>query len=188
MIAQRTDAAAPRGVDPAAGPLPGTFPSNLTEWAGTRGLLRAVEDATAHAGGDSWLNLVRDHPSPTTRQDLMVVVAYCYLQGIYHSMDVVRCLESDELLHPWRGRLNVRPEQIRRFRRDHRRALADCLTRSLLNLWRHCQPTSWGAASAALSNHLLENRMRFTLLEPFYLEAQDRLDRAVILDSMALDY
>lgn len=188
MIAQRTDAAAPRGVNPAAGPLPCTFPPDLAEWVGTCGLLLAVEEAAAHAGGDSWLNLVRDHPAPDTRNDLMVVVAYCYLQGIYHSMDVVRRLDSDELLLPKRGRMAVGPEQIRRFRRDHRRALTDCLTRAMLNLWRRRQTNPLKIASTTSSNHLLENRMTFTLLEPFYLQAQDRLDRAVILDSMALDY
>lgn len=182
MIAERTNISV-RETGPIPGAFPAGFPEDLTDWTDSPALLRTVRSSGAHVCGNSWLNLVRDRPMDHPADDLLVAVAYCYLQGIYNSVDVIRHLDSDEALGTVRGRLGVGPERIRRFRRDHRRALTDCLTRALLSLWRQRNP-----AAASSSDHLIRNRMNFDLLEPFYLEAKDRLERAVMVDSMALDY
>jgi hypothetical protein len=130
------------------------------------------------------LNLVNDPTVGERGDDLLVVMCYCYLQGVYHSIDLIRRLDTDEYLAAIRGGLGVRPEQIRRFRREHRRALTDCLTHTLVTLWRQRHPDG----SDLTDGDLLAHRPNFSFLEPFYLQAQDRVDRAVVLDSMALDY
>jgi hypothetical protein len=162
------------------------FPADLGAWAGRSLLLEAARNGAVRARGDSWLNLVQEHAAPAGQpNDLLVLVAYCYLQGIYHSMDVLRRLDSDEELEFMRNRVVVSPEQIRRFRREHRRALTDCLTHALVRVWRERNPAAPQEASTPGGD---DCRMTFSFLEPFYLQAQDRIDRAVIMDSMAADY
>lgn len=159
-----------------------SVPANLTAWIEAPRLLRLVQTAAVPGSGGSWLNLVADAAPAQPADDLLTLVAYCYLQGIFHSFDVVRQLDEDGLLAELRDRLGLRPEQVRRFRRDRRRALTDCLTRALVAVWRERHPTS-GSGSFTASR-----QPDFAFLEPFYLLAQDRVDRAVVLDSMALDF
>ena len=144
-----------------------------------------VQASAARACGDSWVHLAEDRSAMRKSDDLLVVVVYCYLQGIYHSIDVIRRLDTDPLLAPIAGRVGFRSEQVRRFRREQRRALTDCLTHTLVGLWRRQFP---GMEAGAGATSLPSTRLYFSFLEPFYLQAQDRIDRAVVLDSMALDY
>lgn len=164
---------------------PAAFPPDLAAWCGTEALFRIVQASAARACGDSWVNLLEDRAVARQGNDLLALISYCYLQGIYHSIDILRRLDTDPLLAPMGMRSGVRPEQIRRFRREHRRALTDCLTHSLVGLWRlQTQGTDLDPGTGTLPSH----RLYFSFLEPFYLQAQDRIDRAVVLDSMALDY
>lgn len=167
-----------------AGVISVTFPSDLTAWIDAESLLRLVRESAVRACGDSWLNLVDHKPAGRGIDDLLVLICYCYLQGVFHSLDVVRRLDTDDLLAPMRGDQGVRPEEIRRFRRERRRSISDCLTHTLVALWQRHQ----GSSPGALPGQFLHNRVNFRFLEPFYLQAQDRVDRAVVLDSMALDY
>ncbi len=161
------------------------FPADVSSWTGKESLLRIVEDAAARACGDSWANLVEPQAvAAHGADDILVLVSYCYLQGIYHSIEILRRLDADEHLAAIGRRLGARPEQIRRFRRELRRSLTDCLTHALVEAWRRRHP---GAPDLTPTGNLLLDRANFTFLEPFYLHAQDRIDRAVVLDSMALD-
>lgn len=170
---------------PAAMMSPSSFPADLTAWCGHEELYRMVQASAARACGDSWVNLVEDRTTARKGDDLLVLAAYCYLQGIYHSIDVIRRLDTDPFLAPIASRVGVRPEQIRRFRREQRRALTDCLTHTLVGVWRGRFP---GMDASGAASSLPSTRLYFSFLEPFYLQAQDRIDRAVVLDSMALDY
>lgn len=114
--------------------------------------------------------------------DLLSLLTYCYLAGVLHSADVARQLQSDPVLAGLREQISVTPSEIRRFRRQHRPALNDALTRALLHLSGPAEAAADGAV-----NGLMHNRLNFHRLEPFYLAAQDRIDRAIILDSRALD-
>lgn len=168
-------------------PVPGlapAFPQDLTAWVEQARLLHAVQASATRACGNSWLDLVRTDAPPAPPDDLLVLVGYCYLQGVYHSIDVLRRLDLDPELEALRPRLALRTEQVRRFRREHRRSLTDCLTHTLVGLWRERAPLS---QPPLVPGQLLPHRIDFDFLEPFYLQAQDRIDRAVVLDSMALD-
>jgi hypothetical protein len=161
-----------------------TFPSDLTDWVSSTTLLSIVEGAAERARGTPWLELLGGTPSATPQEDLLVLVAYCYLQGIYRSVEVVEQLDTNDTLSAMRSRLGLRPEHVRHFRRERRSALVDCLTFSLSRLWRR---RSERFSSEHFTDSLVSNRLSFGLLEPFYRQARERLDRAIVLDSMALD-
>lgn len=175
---------APQGAVPGIAFGPTAFPNDLTSWMSSKELLAVVRDAAVRASGSPWMELLGGSPFPLAQDDLLVLVAYCYLQGVYPSLDVVRQLDSDENLTLMRPRFGLRPEEVRQFRRERRSALADCLTCALAQLWRLRHP--YGAAEV-FSDSLVRNRHNFGFLEPFYLQARERLDRSIVLDSMALD-
>lgn len=174
------------------------FPADLRAWTPQAELLDTLRASAARACGNSWLNLLSDTAATGPVDDLLVLVAYCYVQGVYHSIDVARQLDEDPLLADLRSRLVVSPERIRRFRRERRRALTDCLTHAFATLWRRRHPGTTPATVAPVaaaatgsperSGSVGPRRVDLSFLEPFYLQAQDRIDRAVVLDSMALDF
>jgi hypothetical protein len=161
-----------------------TFPSDLTDWVSSEALLTVVKAAAERARGTPWLELLGGTPPDSPLEDLVVLVAYCYLQGIYRSSEVVQQLDSDEVLESMRSRLGLRSEHVRRFRREHRSAVVDCMTCALSRLWRRRFDRF---AGEHFTDSLVHNRHNFGLLEPFYRQARERLDRAIALDSMALD-
>ncbi len=167
----------PDGVTP-------TFPSDVTDWVSPEALLSVVQEAAERARGTPWLELLGGTPPDSPLEDLVVLVAYCYLQGIYRSLEVVQQLDSDPTLEAMRSRLGLRPEHVRNFRREHRSALVDSLTCALSQLWRRRFDRFSGEH---FTDSLVRNRHNFGLLEPFYRQARERLDRAIALDSMALD-
>lgn len=163
---------------------PGTIPADITRWVEAPFLYRFVVEAAAETLTE-WPRFTQARTEERTPDELLILVGYCYLQAVYHSMDVVRRLEEDPVLYKLRIRFGLRAEQVRRFRRDRRHALIDCLARSLVAVWR----TQSGVLAPRASG--FERPTEFaepTFLEPFRLQAQDRIDRAIILDSMALDF
>lgn len=144
----------------------------------------AVARVVSHrAESYSWTRLVAaDAGVASAPDDLLSLITYCYLSGVLHSADVARQLQVDPVLAALQDQLCVTPAEIRRFRRQQRRALNDALTRALLQL---AQPMEGGDPDAA--HGLVHNRLNFHRLEPFYREAQNRIDRAIVLDSRALD-
>jgi hypothetical protein len=178
--------------NPAPAPVPAVtssrpiaaFPEDLAAQTPPPHLLDLVQTAAHRASGGPWLELLRGAPCPTEPDDLLVLLAYAYLRGIYHSLDIVQALDADPLLASRHPRLGVRPEQVRHFRRRNRATLTDTLAHTLLLLWREHHPNDPEARS---SDSLVRNRHHFGFLEPFHRQARERLDRAVVLDSMALD-
>ncbi len=163
---------------------PGTIPADVTRWVEAPFLFRFVTESAAETVAE-WPHFNQARTEDRTPDDLLILVGYCYLQAVYHSMDVVRRLEEDPVLYNLRVRFGLRAEQVRRFRRDRRHALVDCLARSLFAIWR----TQSGVLAPRSSGFERPTEIAEpTFLEPFRLQAQDRIDRAIILDSMAMDF
>lgn len=151
-------------------------------WSGPE-VFAVAREVSRRAESCSWMRLVTSEDAFAGEpDDLLSLVTYCYLSGVFHSADVARQLQLDPVLSNLRRQLCVSAAEVRRFRRQQRRALNDSLTRALLQLAR---PVESGGSDAA--NGLVHNRLNFHRLEPYYREAQDRIDRAILLDSRALD-
>ncbi|MGE3312047.1 MAG: hypothetical protein AB7O66_18945 [Limisphaerales bacterium] len=164
------------------------FPQDMTSWVPRSTLLAIVEESAERASGSAWLELlggfenVVTHAAP--KDDLLILVTYCYLQGIYHSNEVVLQPDADAALVAMRPRVALRPERVRKFRRERRSTLVDCLACALFRLASLRNPGHW---TEPFSCSLVRNRHNFGALEPFHIHARERLERAIVLDSMALD-
>lgn len=145
-------------------------------WSGSR-LAAVARQAAARSEENSWHGLLEARASPAEPHPLLVLLTYCYLAGVLDSAAVPGRLRDDEALAFLRPRLRPTAGDIRRYRRGHRRALNDSLTHALLVL----------AGPDGAANPTAGTRLTFHHLEPFYLEARALVDRAVALDSMALD-
>ena len=89
--------------------MPTLLPEDLAEWQGAVELTRASRSS---AGGDP----------------LGAVYLYALARGLYGAEDILRRSEEDRCLHHLAGGRLPAPEVLRRFRRDHRAALAGQLT------------------------------------------------------------
>ncbi len=160
------------------------IPQDLASWVPRATLLAIIEESAERASGSAWLGLLGGPTAPAPRDDLLILVAYCYLRGVYHSNEVVQRLDTDDTLESMRPRVALRPERVRQFRRERRSTLVDCLTCALFRLASLRGPRH---GEEPFSCSLVRNRHNFGVLEPFHLHARERLDRAIALDSMALD-
>lgn len=148
-------------------------------------VLHAVERAVARQRELRGPHLLDDASSSLDTDTLAVVVGYCYLLGVYASTDVVRRVDIDPVLGGIQPYFAIRPEEIRQFRRQHRRLLTDCLAQSLASL--SPTPTPFAPGGARATAHPLGQRLDFGFWEPHYLQARERIQRAILIDSMAMD-
>lgn len=161
------------------------LPADLTLWVGAPRLLEVVSRNLGREDRSAWVQAAGristtapDDGRDRAPDDLLVLLAYCYLHGVFLSADVLRHLDTDFDLAELRGRVGLRPEDLRRVRRGHRKVLANCLARTLFNLWRE-HTTHGGLRQNSL--HYVEDARS---LEVFQRIAEDRIDRAVVLDAM----
>jgi len=147
-------------------------------------LLAIIDAAADRALLVSCTNVTRDlNLEPSTR-DLLILLSFAYLRGVYHSSDVVQLLDSDNTLLPIRQRLGLRPEHVRHFRREHRVTIVACLSDCIAQIEerRRAPYSSWRHPNSPFpSPHTFE------AFHPAREAALELFDRAVSLDSMALD-
>ncbi len=183
----------PHAIRSAACPGPAALPpsADLACSVPPPALLRRVHDMAARVCGDYRFGLPGDRAPD--RRAMLALLTYAYLRGQYHSFDVVRRLDSDVELQSLWPLLAITPEQVRRFRRDHRRALLECLALALASLWSPPAPGANGPNAPEVfadefhAGTPPSTRFGTSLWDSFRFQAQERLDRAILLDSMALD-
>lgn len=179
-------AAAPQPSRPR--PPAGRFPADLGAWVGRVGLLRLVVESASHACGRSWEHLLAEFPAADAEpNELLILLGYAYLGGIYGSGDVVRRLENDDNLAFLRARLDADPAAIRRFRRARKPAVTDCLARALVAAWQATGRELPAEQTLELRRDEPPAAASLAWLEPFYTEALARVQRAIEADSRALD-
>ena len=105
-------------------------------------------------------------------QSLLALLVYSYARGIYSSREIEDSLWRDESLRALSDREIPRARELRRFRRDHREAICQCLKAALAFLSRHfgSAPTPEAAADARWTE-----------------EANVRLMKAMFIDQMELE-
>ncbi len=105
-------------------------------------------------------------------QSLMALLAYSYARGIYSSREIEEALWRDDALRELSGREIPRARELRRFRREHREAVCQCLKAALIFLARHFGSSTTPDATADA---------RWTE------EANVRLMKAMFIDQMEME-
>jgi hypothetical protein len=180
--------------------------------AGVQGQLRVVGHPPRACVGSE----VRPSDFGPAQRVMLSLLTYCYACGRYSSEEIERAIEREPVLRYLSAGLRPASAQIRGFRRRHRRALTRCLGQVLALAWRRrleagpdagCPPHAEGvtcsapAASPEPSTHQtprylweadrsvgVPRRDPYSPLQRLCTQmAVQRIDQAVLLDSMALD-
>lgn len=127
-----------------------------------------------------------DHPHP---QRLLALLAYCYASGLYDSEQIEQAALADPALRSLCGATYPTSQDLRQFRRQHRTVLRICLAKVLLETWR---AQFWTRCADEMNirrvDYLLaQAHSNRDLQSHFAKAAEERINCAVALDSMALD-
>ena len=148
-------------------------------------LFSIVEAAADRALPHSWTAIPTTSTQARSAHDLLVLLTFAYLRGVYHSSDVVQLLDDEDALLSIRLRLGLRSEQLRHFRRKHRDDLIACLTDSVSRMMEAA--TNPPHSAWDFRSYERPRFDAFAQVHPARLAALEVFDRAVSLDSMALD-
>jgi hypothetical protein len=158
------------------------FPADITQWIDKHEISAIIPTELSKAQ-----NSRRDFGvSQESRGSLLALIVYSYLMGIYSSEEIAStCTE-------WQGLEDFRtfpPEshEIRRFRRNHRFEIEECLGEALKRIW---------IAHSSLGDDHLWNKQNQTgntpfmaeEVYPFSNEARSRINKAIQLDCWACDW
>lgn len=166
------------------------LPADLRLWLGEDRLLRLTLASAAHrADAVALPRTVRQGDQVFPATQLLALLAFAYLTGRLSSVEIEEALEADSALrYLCAGRFPASPV-LRRFRRSYRRTLvlvlSDVLTLAVRERASHGWLTRPGLgafeppASGSVGDGAAEVGCR---------EAELRVGRAVLADTMALDY
>jgi hypothetical protein len=164
--------------------------ADVSRWFGKGALVSLILDVVSS---------VDRPPAPTdeaTRPErepqprwLLTVLTYCYATGLYESADVERATTADPVVSYLCAGTRPARNDIRRFRRQHRELVAVCLARTLAlaSHSRLCIDDDLWLADERMEWWRLEQPSLEYIESPFLRIAEQRIDHAVLLDSMALD-
>jgi hypothetical protein len=128
------------------------------------GSLQALGEDTAHC------------PPPSGKpRIILAILLFSYTTGLYGSEEIESRINRDTHLMYLSARLPVSARELRQFRRYHR----PFLERGVARLLQSASETRLGGTSLA--------EREFNPDESFLRAAKDRINRAVLADTMALD-
>jgi hypothetical protein len=116
---------------------------------------------------------------------LLAMVTYCYAAGIYGSQDIEVVMREDATFRFLCGNEFPGWKAIRRFRSYNRDAIQRCLEETLRGATQLPNRREAAAPPGQKSTH--PDRQEGWIQEQFALEAEERIERAMWIDSMALD-
>jgi hypothetical protein len=175
---------------PRSAPADVALPEDLRERTGEAGLVRFVLEAV------QTVNVPRTGPAacdgagnPLRPQVMLSVLTYAYGIGLYGSHQIALATLREGGLSYLCAGAQPDAQALRRFRRRHREHVKHCLQRVLelvyeFRLWlAHAATVPRGAGEAPAAGFTGSARGS----PDFALAAEERLERAVLLDSVTLD-
>jgi hypothetical protein len=166
------------------------FPCDLSGWIDRHRLVGLTLQTAAEVGsiyfgtGDYVLDGDRYRP-----QVLLALLSYSYATGRFASSLVTQGIVEDETMRYLATSSRPDPKVLRRFRRQHRQALKQCLLDLFRSVWkaRHQPlPELTGLTLLATAGQVqVPWNARF--IHNLVDEVEQRLDRAVQFDFMELD-
>ena len=105
---------------------------------------------------------------------LATLLTYCYATNCYESRAIAEMVYTDATVRYLTANAFPEPRLLRRFRRQHRDILRQCL----IQVFQKACRNKWGSTYRPLPPALVRN---------LYFTAEERINRAVFFDGMTLD-
>lgn len=148
--------------------------SDLSRWMGRQGLLKLALDAVQTLDPER-LREARRKSRDYSPQMMLTLLTYCYGASLYGSRDIEWAIEHDRTVRYICARDFPDWQSLRRFRRQHRDLLLECLTYVLKQTW----SLKFDEGEA---DYVGYEWFESELLELIHQTASDRLDYAAIMD------
>jgi hypothetical protein len=166
------------------------WPDDLREWLGTVALLNLVLEAVQKV---DWsfppLQTLANQSREFRPQMLLTLLTYSYASGLYESEEIEARIYSDPTLRYLAARTFPDRRTLRRFRRRQRPLIKQCLIHVFKEAWKQQggagleEPLAWPCYEATVGKPWFASAD----LRQIYFTAEERIDRAVFLDGMAVD-
>ena len=166
------------------------WPGDLRQWLGTAELVKLVLEAVQKV---DWsfppLMTLRQQERRFRPQILLTLLSYSYASGLYESEEIEAGVYSDATLRYLAAKSFPDRRTLRRFRRQQRELIKQCLIHVFKEAWRmKCgpdmdAPCPWPCYEATVGKPWFTS----SDMRQLYFAAEERLDRAVFLDGMAID-
>lgn len=155
-----------------------TLPDDLREWMEEQSLARLVVAAGQAARISNKTGTGRDLPGCNGESSILSLITYYYALGIYSSQDIEGRATQDEMVRQFAAEFYPEAGILRSFRRHNRGELQRSLQYVLEQAWLlHCDAnlSLWARGDAGWT------------AASFAVKAQDRINRAVEIDSVERD-
>ena len=166
------------------------MPESLSRWVEEKRLANLILE-TVRRIGENGLNPVAPASAGVAYRPhtLLAVVTYCYAVGIYGSQDIETLMREDHAFRSLCGQEYPDWRTIRRFRRHNREAIYRSLAATFREAWslqaRGREQTP--AAPNPSATWTATSRIPAPSQEQIYDEAEERIERAMFIDSMATE-
>jgi len=166
------------------------LPDSLAAWLERNPLASLVLNAV-RAVDERWLQPVASKGAGMAFQPraLLAMVTYCYVLEIYGSQDIEDLMRRDGLFRFLCANEFPDWHAVRRFRRNNRETIQRCLAEALRHIWKSGSFERY--TGCPCTDHGKEARVPEwrKALDPAHLmdEANERIERAMFIDHMAID-
>jgi len=163
---------------------------SLNAWMEKKPLAGVVLEAVRRIDGNTLNPVTAPQAGITFRtRMLLAVVTYCYASGIYGSEDIEALMREDAMFRFLCGNEFPGWRVIQRFRRYNRSAIQRCLEEVLRGASQIKLSKRNGASDSQSREHAAGDcdRQSAWIQEQFAEEAEGRIERAMWIDSLALE-
>jgi hypothetical protein len=148
--------------------------SDLRQCVGEKGLLKLALDAVLTLDEER-LQEARKRSSDFSPYMMLTLLTYCYSASLYGSRDIETAIGSDRTVRYICARAYPDWQRLRRFRRQHRELLLQCLVYVLKQVW----ALKFDEGEADYAGY---EWFESELIDLVNRGARDRLDFAALLD------
>ncbi len=123
------------------------------------------------------------------RAMMLTLLTYCYATGVFSALDIELGTQHDRMIRYLCARAYPEGCAIRSFRRYHREMIGQCLTTVLRRVWelRFRGEDAEPIHGVCYLGRSLARWINLDVIPNFTKEAEQRIARAVRVDSMAMD-
>jgi hypothetical protein len=178
-----------KSVRPIYTAVPARVPLDLSDWVGRTGLACLVLEAATDASAQAFEGLYQNDQAALTRaKTLLALLTYCYAAGICASDEIELQAMDDPMVRYLAGSTPPDWSRLRAFRRQWHAVIHDSLVRLFTLAWaRQVEQRDEFCLAGGELEHRPEDNREPNVSGCFHIEAERRINRAVLLDSMFAD-